>query len=313
VGLAVSLKLSRATDRGGDSASEEPARVAAVIVNYNAGESLTACIASIAGEGVEEIVVVDNASVDGSAEAAAGSFPDVVMVRPGRNLGYGAGANRGVAETAAPYLVVCNPDLVVVPGVVGRLVEVLEENGDVALVGPMIKELSGVVYPSGREFPSLADAVGHAFLGLVWGGNPWTRRYRHLGAEQHRAREADWVSGAFFLVRRVAFESVGGFDERYFMYLEDVDLCWRLHRAGWRVRYEPEAAVVHEQGRSASRHPYSMLLAHHVSMWRFARRSAGRGEKMLLPLVFIGLVVRLVLAWAEHLASPRSRLRPGRR
>ena len=125
--------------------------------------------------------------------------------------------------------------------------------------------------------------------------------------------DADWVSGAFFLVRRLAFESVGGFDERYFMYLEDVDLCWRLHRAGWRVRYEPDAEVVHEQGRSASRHPYSMLLAHHVSMWRFARRSADRSEKMLLPLVFLGLLVRVVLAWAEHFASPRSRLRRGRR
>ncbi len=311
--MVVSLRLSRATDRGGGPVTEDPARVAAVIVNYNAGESLTGCIASISAEEVEEIVVVDNGSVDGSAEAAAASFPDVLMVNPGRNLGYGAGANRGVAETSAPYLLICNPDLVVVPGAVRRLVEVLAKDGDVGLAGPMIKELSGVVYPSGREFPSLADAVGHAFLGLVWGGNPWTRRYRHLGAEQHRAREADWVSGAFFLVRRLAFESVGGFDERYFMYLEDVDLCWRLHRAGWRVRYEPDAAVMHEQGRSASRHPYSMLLAHHVSMWRFARRSADRSEKMLLPLVFLGLVVRVVLAWAEHLASPRSRLRRGRR
>jgi len=311
--LAVSLKLSRATDRTDAAAGEEPAQVAAVIVNYNAGESLTGCIASIAADGVEEIVVVDNASVDGSAERAADSFPDVLVVRPGRNLGYGAGANRGAAETSAPYILVCNPDLVVVPGAVRCLVEVLEKNGDVGLAGPMMRELSGVVYPSGREFPSLTDAVGHAFLGLVWGGNPWTRRYRHLGSEQHRARDADWVSGAFFVVRRLAFESVGGFDERYFMYLEDVDLCWRLHRAGWRVRYEPDAEVVHEQGRSASRHPYSMLLAHHVSMWRFARRTAERSEKMLLPLVFLGLLVRVVLAWAEHLASPRSRLRRGRR
>ena len=180
------------------------------------------------------------------------------------------------------------------PGAVRNLGSVLDEHGDVGLAGPMLRELSGIVYPSGREFPSLADAIGHAFLGLVWGGNPWTRRYRHLGAEQHRARDADWVSGALFLVRRLAFESVGGFDERYFMYLEDVDLCWRLHRAGWRIRYEPAAEVVHEQGRSASQHPYRMLLAHHRSMWRFARRSADRREKTLLPLVAVGLLVCLV-------------------
>jgi N-acetylglucosaminyl-diphospho-decaprenol L-rhamnosyltransferase len=307
------LKLSPAPDPSCGIHGEEPDRVAAVVVNYNAGESLSGCVGSLAAEGVEEIVVVDNASIDGSAEEMAAAFPDVVVVWPGRNLGYGAGANRGAAESSAPYVLVCNPDLVVVPGAVRRLARVLDEHGDVGLAGPMLRELSGVVYPSGREFPSLADAIGHAFLGLVWGGNPWTRRYRHLGAEQHRARDADWVSGAFFLVRRLAFESVGGFDERYFMYLEDVDLCWRLHRAGWRVRYEPEAEVVHEQGRSASRHPYAMLLAHHRSMWRFARRSAEPREKVLLPLVALGLLVRVVLAWAEHLASPRSRLRRGRR
>lgn len=293
--------------------TEEPARVAAVVVNYNAGEALTGCVASVAAEEVEEIVVVDNASSDGSTEAAAASFPDVLVVRPGRNLGYGAGANRGAAETSAPYVIVCNPDLVVVPGAVRRLTEVLDEHGDVAIAGPMLRDLSGAVYPSGREFPSLADAVGHAFLGLVWGGNPWTRRYRRLGAEQHRARDADWVSGAFFVVRRLAFESIGGFDERYFMYLEDVDLCWRLHRAGWRVRYEPDAEVVHEQGRSASRRPYAMLLAHHRSMWRFARQSAEGNEKKLLPFVAVGLVTRLLLAWAEHFVGPRSRLRRGRR
>lgn len=286
-----------------------PERVSAVVVDYNAGDALGRCVESLLGEGVGEVVVVDNASVDGSAERARGTDPRVRVLRSEENLGYGRGANLGAGATTGDYVLVSNPDLVLRPGVVAALVAVLDEAPDVALVGPMLLNPDGTVYPSGREFPSIGEALGHAFLGLVWGGNPWTRRYRHLGADQHVARPADWVSGAIFLARRTAWVTVGGFDEAYFMYVEDVDLCWRLRRAGWDVRYEPAAQVVHEQGRSASRHPYRMLLAHHRSMWRFAWRSADGRTRLLLPLVAVGLLLRLLLAWGEHLLQPRERLR----
>ncbi|MGD0082247.1 MAG: glycosyltransferase family 2 protein [Acidimicrobiales bacterium] len=286
------------------------ARVAAVVVNYNAGEALGACVASLAAAGVGEVIVVDNASMDDSMARLAKSWPRTRQIRSGRNLGYGAAANLGARSSAGQYLLICNPDLVASRDTVDVLAGVLDRSPEVGLVGPMLREPSGVVYPSGREFPGMAESIGHGFVGLVWGGNPWTQRYRQIGQSQHRARVADWVSGAFFLVRRQAFEDVGGFDERYFMYVEDVDLCWRLHRAGWLIRYEPSAEVVHEQGRSASRHPYRMLVAHHRSMWRFARQTAIGWERALLPLVAAGLAVRLLLAWGEHLLSPRSRLRP---
>jgi N-acetylglucosaminyl-diphospho-decaprenol L-rhamnosyltransferase len=285
------------------------ANVAAVVVNYNAGTVLCGCVASLEAEGVNEIVVVDNASVDDSAARLAKCSPGTRLISSPVNLGFGRGANLGARSTASEYLLVCNPDLVVGPGAVQRLAAVLDESPAVALAGPMLREPSGVVYPSGREFPGTAEAIGHGFVGLFWGGNPWTLRYRRIGQEQHRSREADWVSGAFFLVRRRAFEAVGGFDERYFMYVEDVDLCWRLREAGWSVRYEPAAEVVHRQGLSTSRHPYRMLVAHHRSMWRFARKTTSGRERALLPVVAVGLGARLVLAWAEHLLSPRSRLR----
>jgi N-acetylglucosaminyl-diphospho-decaprenol L-rhamnosyltransferase len=285
------------------------ARVAAVIINYNAGRALAGCVASLQAEGVGEIVVVDNASADSSMTELAMTWPATKPIHSARNLGYGAGANLGARATTAEYLLVCNPDLVASPGSVASLAAVLDDCPKVAIVGPMLREVSGVVYPSGREFPGMGEAIGHGFLGLFWGGNPWTRRYRRIGQEQHRSREADWVSGAFLLVRREAFDEVGGFDERYFMYVEDVDLCWRLRQAGWQIWYEPSAEVVHEQGRSASRHPYRMLVSHHRSMWLFARQTAQGPERALLPLVALGLAARLVLAWAEHLLSPRSRLR----
>ncbi|MHB1986814.1 MAG: glycosyltransferase family 2 protein [Acidimicrobiales bacterium] len=284
--------------------SPESPCVAAVVVNYNAGEALARCVASLRSAGVEEIVVVDNGSSDGSVATLAAVQPPVGVLETARNIGYGAAANKGAAATASPYLLICNPDLVVEPGAIGTLADRLDSDESVGVVGPLLRDGEGRVYPSGRQFPSLGDAIGHAFVGLIWGGNPWTRRYRHLGAEQHRAREADWVSGACFLVRRVAFDSVGGFDEAYFMYVEDVDLCWRLGRAGWGIRYEPSAEVVHEQGRSASQHPYAMIRAHHRSMWRFAVRTARGGERLLLPLMASGLLARLLLAWADHLLRP---------
>lgn len=286
--------------------------VAAVVVNYNAGDALPTCVESLLAEDVHELCVVDNASVDDSLDQLrTRTTARVSILETGCNAGYGAAANRGARSTSSPYVLVSNPDLVVRPGAVATLVRRLESDDSLAVAGPMIRDADGDVYPSGRGFPSLADAIGHAFLGLVWGGNPWTRRYRHLGEDQHRARPADWVSGSLFLVRRLAFESVGGFDESYFMYVEDVDLCWRLRRAGWKVFYEPAAEVVHEQGRSASRHPYRMLLAHHRSMWRFAARTAEGRERALLPAMGLGLLARLVLAWADHLLRPaRERVLP---
>ena len=122
------------------------------------------------------------------------------------------------------------------------------------------------------------------------------------------AREVDWVSGACFLARRSAWDAVGGFDRAYFMYMEDVDLCWRLAKAGWSVAYEPAAEVVHAQGVSADRSPYRMLFAHHVSMWRFARRTEKGRRRGLLPLVLAGLTVRLGLTVARRALAGR---RPG--
>lgn len=284
--------------------SREAARVAAVVVDYDAGDALRRCVDSLHDAGVIDVVVVENGSSKG-APALLASEPPPRIVVAARNGGYGAGANLGAAETDRELLLVCNPDLVVDRAMVDVLVASLDAHPGAAVAGPMLLEPDGTVYPSGRAFPALVDSLGHGFVGLLWRGNPWTRRYRLLGDDQLRARDADWVSGACFLVRAEAFWAVGGFDEAYFMYVEDVDLCWRLHRAGWAVRYEPAAQVVHEQGRSTSRRPYRMLVAHHRSMLRFANRSATGRQRLLLPVVALGLVLRLALASLEHVVAGR--------
>lgn len=272
--------------------------VAVVVVNYESGPALGPCVAGLRSEGPAELVVVDNGSADGSLRGLGHRFPDVEVLAPGRNLGYGAAANRGVAATTAPWVLVCNPDLEVHPGTLAALAGVLDDDPGCALVGPLIRNPDGQRYPSARRFPTLTDAAGHALLGIFAPDNRFTRSYQRaeLGALDRDREVVDWVSGACFLVRRSAFEEVGGFDEAYFMYAEDVDLCWRLGRAGWRVVYLPSAEVTHRQGLSTDQQPFRMIFEHHRSLLRFAARSSQGWRRVFLPLVALGIAVRAGLA-----------------
>ncbi len=275
-------------------------RVSAVIVNYNTRQHLLDCVRSLREDGVADVVVADNGSRDGSAEAVWNADPEVTVVHTGGNLGYGGGANRGSALTRGDLLLVCNADVRVEPGAVKSLVAALDGDARVAVVGPLIEDPEGSVYPSPREFPSVADAVGHGFLGMVTPANRFSRRYRMLDSDRSYGAEADWVSGSCFLVRRGVWEALGGFDESYFMFAEDVDLCWRAWKSGWTVAFEPAARVVHVRGASTELAPYRMILAHHRSLLRFARRTLVGWRRCLLPVVALGLVARAALACAQR-------------
>jgi N-acetylglucosaminyl-diphospho-decaprenol L-rhamnosyltransferase len=272
----------------------------AVVVNYNAASHLPDCLASLLAEGITDIVVADNGSVDGSAQLVASIAPSATWLPLGANLGYGRAANRAARIFPGRDVLVCNPDLELRPGTVTALVARLAQELDLGVVGPQLLNPDGTVYPSARTFPDLVDAFGHGLLGLVAPSNPFTRRYRMLDWDHSAAAEVDWVSGACLLVRRRTWEEIGGFDPRYFMYLEDVDLCWRARRAGWTVGYEPAAQVTHVQGVSAAQHPYRMLLAHHRSMWRFAWQTEEGPKRWLLPVVAAGLICRVGVASLHH-------------
>ena len=270
--------------------------VAAVIVNYRSTDHALACAASLKADGVDEIVIVDSGSGDDSvARLEAASVATVVALA--RNVGYGAAANAGVARTPAPFVIVANADLVVAPGTVAALTGMLADDDRLALLGPRIDRADGTRYPSARTFPSLADSVGHGFAGLVTTDNPWSRRYLRTGSED--AGPVDWVSGACFAVRRSAFDEVGGFDDGYFMFMEDVDLCWRLHRAGWGVAYQPAGRVTHVEGVSRATAPYRMIVAHHRSLLRFGWRTGGTVDRLVLPVVAAGLAARTAILGAR--------------
>lgn len=292
--------------------------MAVVVVDHDAGPVLADCLRSLAGEPVDEVVVVDNGGSRGTGDLAdvpTGLDGRLHVVRTGTNLGYGAGANRGVAATTAELVVVANPDIEVHPGALRSLATELAADPTVGVVGPRIDEPDGRRYPSARRFPSPVDAAGHALLGRVAPGNRFSRRYRMDDLREAGAATVDWVSGACFATRRRAWEELGGFDEGYFMYAEDMDLCWRAARAGWIVRYRPDAVVTHLQGVSTRRHPYAMLLAHHRSALRFTWRTAsGWRRALVVPAVavlsvrFVTETVRLVVAgpWPALTGGPRA-------
>jgi len=285
-----------------DSSTPGP-RWAAVVVNFEAGPLLAGCVASLLADtsaGPMELVVVDNRSRDGSIAELVAAHPEVQVVRAPGNVGYARAANLGIAATKAPIVAVMNPDTVVQPGTAGALVSRLEREPRLAVCGPRLRNPDGSDYPSARTLPSIPVAIGHGLLGLWWPTNRFTTRYRQLDADPAAPRLVDWVSGAAIWLRRRALDDVGGWDERYFMYLEDTDLCWRLRNSGWEVAYEPAGVVMHVQGVSASRRPYRMLLEHHRSAWRFARARFTGVRVVLLPFAAVYFSGRAVMAMSDH-------------
>jgi N-acetylglucosaminyl-diphospho-decaprenol L-rhamnosyltransferase len=247
-------------------------RAAIVTVSYNSEDVLPEFLASTASasERTVEVVVADNASVDPGALRALTESAGARFVEVGANRGYGAAANRAVATLDADvdWVLVSNPDVVLEPHALDRMIATADEDPSIGAVGPRLLEPSGAVYPSARLLPSLRTGLGHALFANVWPGNPWTRRYRQDDDHDGR-RDAGWLSGACVLVRRSVYEELRGFDEGYFMYFEDVDLGWRIGRAGYRNVYEPAAVATHIGGTATQGSSERMRRAHHRSAYRF--------------------------------------------
>lgn len=194
------------------------------------------------------------------------------------NLGYGAAINRAFESLPASvdWILVSNPDVLVSPAAIDTLIDRARVDPRIGSVGPLVRNVDGSIYPSARRVPSVRIGIGHALLANIWPANPWTRRYHDDDSASPRLREAGWLSGSCLLIRREAFESVNGFDEDFFMYFEDVDLGYRLHRAGWRNVYEPAAEVTHIGAQSTGKSSDAMLQAHHRSAEKFIAKKYSR-------------------------------------
>ncbi|BDZ65789.1 glycosyltransferase [Agromyces mangrovi Wang et al. 2018] len=248
--------------------------VAVVTVAYHSEDALEGFFRTLpaALDGVTaEVVVVDNASTDRDLSAGRARAAGATFVALDENLGYGAGADAGVAALRShpEFIVIANPDVEFTDGAIRSLLDAADAVREGAAFGPRIVDEHGAVYPSARRFPRVGTGVGHALLGRIAPGNPWTRAYRAEDDHGTERRATDWLSGACLLLRRSAYDEVGGFDHDYFMYFEDVDLGQRLADAGWRSIYVPDATVLHFGARSTSLVARRMDRAHHASAYRY--------------------------------------------
>jgi N-acetylglucosaminyl-diphospho-decaprenol L-rhamnosyltransferase len=277
------------------------ARVSAVVVSFNTREETLACLRSLAGNPGLETILVDNASSDGSPEAVRSAFPEVRFLENAENRGFAAAVNRALQEVHSPFVLLLNSDALLQPGALQALLEFLEAHPEVGVVAPRL------VGPMGTE--------------LSFGPRPtllseWHQRRLVRGAQRGNAvvtaevetlaqREMDpaWVSGACFLARREALAVVGGFDDGFFLYQEDVDLCLRLRKAGWRIAFFPGAEVFHQRGRSMRVTPSRSRLEYHRSHIRLYRKH----NSLLSTLVLRFLLV--TRGGIGFLAAPTPELR----
>lgn len=279
-----------------------------VIVNYESGEFLRSCLGELP-RAVEPsktaVLVIDNASSDGSLRGV-GDLAEIV--RNPENVGFARACNQSLALTTSPYLLFLNPDCLPEPASVSRLLEAARQRPRAGAVGPRILNPDRTLQLSCRIVPPLRIAVGHAVLGWAWPSNPFTRQYMLLDWDHHSERKVDWISGSAMLVRRDAFEGVGGFDERFFMYVEDLDLCERMRKDGWEVVYFPGAEMVHHVAGSTRRTPYRMIAHHHLSAFRYWWSKSNRSPRVILaPVVAAGLAGRLLLTWLDQFQRSRRR------
>ena len=299
---------------------DEVGGLVVLTVTYSPGPHLDRFLGSLGHATQRRVTVImaDNGSTDGTPEVAVERYPNLRLLHMGSNLGYGSAVNRAVAaylsdpeltDAGDPeYFVVANPDVVWGPRSIDDLLAATERWPDAGSLGPLIRDPDGSVYPSARHQPSLVRGGMHAVVGPFWKSNPWTAAYRQERLAPSE-RSVGWLSGSCLLLRRAAYDAIEGFDERYFMYMEDVDLGDRLNRAGWQNVYVPAAEVLHDKGHSTGRDPARNLAAHHTSTYTFlADRHPGWRQAPLRWTIRAALAVRAGLV----VGSSRRRVAKGR-
>jgi GT2 family glycosyltransferase len=272
------------------------ASITTLIINYNTRDHLRACLESVRDAGANDVFVVDNVSSDGSPEMIRAEFPWVTLIEMERNLGYGAAANVGVARSDAEFVLLLNSDTRLQPDALVALRDVIDQHPAAGIAGPRLCNPDGSlqvsIYPYPTPFQMLAQESGAGrltWLTRVSGGR-FPRRWLH-----DRITLAPWLLGAALVIRRSAFDEVGGFDETFFMYYEEVDLCMRMREHGWQILFAPVTTVTHVGGASTSQHRAAMHARWYSSLKHFYRRHYSRGQLVQLRLIVSSIVLgRLV-------------------
>ncbi len=279
-----------------------------LIVNYRAYLEVRSCLQSLGyheGDSTYqpddlEVLVVDHGSDPRAASSLRTAFPRVQVFPFAANPGFAVGVNRAARAARGRYLLVLNPDCVL-HGKISSLVTWIDSHPTVGVVGPLVKDADGSVQASVRRFPNVTTwfAGRSSWLTRAFPGNRWTRRNVVLHDQAEGPIPVDWVSGACMLIRREAFDAVDGFDERFFLYWEDADFCFRARRAGWATVFHPDVTVTHSAGRSSAKAQARSLIAFHRSAYRYFRKNSGSIAQLAAPAVFAVLAGRLMLKLAS--------------
>jgi GT2 family glycosyltransferase len=277
-----------------------------VIVAFHAHAALRRCLESLrdhAGSQKLDVVVVDNGDDPSTAFLVSSVLPAAEVLEPHANIGFARATNLGIRRGSSPYILLLNPDAEIRPQTLRRLAAVLERRPDVAVVGPQLLRADGTLdHAARRSFPTPLGALAHlAGIGRLVERGPLAQ-YR---APDVDTGAVDAVNGAFMLCRRSALEEVGLFDEGYWMYMEDLDLCYRLGRAGWLTWYEPTAQALHlKHGTSGARRSPRLVRAFHYGMYRFYRAHYAPERSVALnAVVYAGIAARVVATLAMSLGA----------
>jgi hypothetical protein len=267
-----------------------------IIVSYNGRDYLRRCLRSILEHTREldyEVLVVDNASRDGSAAMVTAEFPTVRLVRHSRNAGLSKALNDGIRLSSGDTVVLLNPDVELQDHAFLPMARYLGEHPDVGILGPRILDEDGSLQLSCRRFPTFSVVFfnRYSLLTRLLPRNRLSSRYLMTDFDHGRVTEVDWLSLACWMTPRRLFDEVGLLDEGYFLYNEDVDFCQRVHRAGRKVVYFPDVSLLHHIGGSTSSVPNRSVIERHRSMWRYYRKYMRRGLLLDAP-VLAGIVFR---------------------
>jgi GT2 family glycosyltransferase len=288
-----------------------------LIVNYNTGALLWECLDSVWPQlpPRSEVFVVDNASTDGSADGLEAAYSGLRLIRNACNDGYARANNQALRLARGRYALLLNPDVTLEPGALTAALAYMDAQPDVGILGPRILRPDGRLDPPARRSFKTPATYLYKMLGL----SRLFPRHRRFGRyylsylDEMATTDVDSVVGAFLLVRRDVIERVGLLDERFFMYCEDEDWCWRAKQAGWRVVYYPGAVVRHCRGSSTAKHPFRMAYHLHRSYFLYHRKNiAPRYPAVVNAAVYAGIALGLVTAIATRAGQRLARRRPER-
>ncbi|MBU1355241.1 MAG: glycosyltransferase family 2 protein [Candidatus Edwardsbacteria bacterium] len=247
-----------------------------IIVNRNVRELLRQCLHSLYAEWSStdknlEVIVVDNASSDGSAETISVDFPDVKLIKNLDNLGFGRACNQGMAVSSGRYLMILNPDTVIKKGLFKSLIKFLDGNLRAGLAGPKVLNEDGSLQPTFRRFPTYSNIIfaRKSPVSSIWPGNPGSKKYLQQEIPLDRPCRVEALGGVCIILRREMLKEVGNFDENIFMYLEDTDLCYRAHLKGWESWVVPQAELIHYWGKSTELEKKKMAEEHRRSLYYY--------------------------------------------